>query len=202
MNKIYLTLAVEDVLSEVVAKTLIEQSQKNYHVIHCLRRGGFGYLKSKIKTFNTAAKKIPFFVLTDQDSVNECPSDKIASWLNQPRSPNMIFRIAVMEVESWVMADREAFARFLSIPLTRIPQETDSILNPKEFLISLAKKSRSSRLRMDLVPPRGSTSKQGPDYNSQLTRFVREYWDAHLARNNSKSLNRALMRLEEFKPAM
>jgi len=98
-----------------------------------------------------------------------------------------------------VMADRKAFAGLLSIPLTRIPQDTDSIPGPKEFLISLARKSRSSRLRADLVPTRGATSKQGPDYNNKLTRFVRENWDAHSARNNSKSLDRALMRLEKFK---
>jgi len=202
MKEIYLTLAVEDVLSEVVTRKLIEQTQKNYRVTQCLRKGGFGYLKSKINAFNKAATGLPFFVLTDQDSANECPPDKIENWLKQPRNPNLIFRIAVMEVESWVMADRKAFARFLSIPLTRIPRDTDSIPDPKEFLISLARKSRSSRLRADLVPPRGATSKQGPDYNNQLTRFVMGNWDAHAARNNSKSLNRAFVRLEEFKPVV
>jgi len=200
MNTIYLMLAVEDVLSEMVARKLVEQSQKNYWVTQCLRKGGFGYLKSKINAFNKAASGVPFFVLTDQDSINECPPDKIANWLNQPRNPNLIFRIAVMEVESWVMADRKAFTKFLSIPLNRVPQDTDSIPDPKEFLISLARKSRSSRLRADLVPPHGATSKQGPDYNNQLTRFVMGDWDVHAARNNSKSLNRAFMRLEEFKP--
>ncbi|MEA3415380.1 MAG: hypothetical protein U9R02_04360 [Thermodesulfobacteriota bacterium] len=200
MKEIHLTLAVEDVLSEVVTRKLIEQTQKNYRVTQCLRKGGFGYLKSKINAFNKAASGFPFFVLTDQDSINECPPDKIANWLNQPRNLNMIFRIAVMEVESWVMADRKAFAKFLSIPLTRIPQDTDSIPDPKEFLISLARKSRSSRLRADLVPSRGATSKQGPDYNSHLTRFVRKNWDAHTARNNSESLNKAFMRLEAFTP--
>jgi len=200
MKEIHLTLAVEDVLSEVVTRKLIEQTQKNYRVTQCLRKGGAEYLKSKINAFNKAATGLPFFVLTDQDSASECPPDKIENWLTQPRNPNLIFRIAVMEVESWVMADRKAFAKFLSIPLNRIPQDTDSIPDPKEFLISLARKSRSSRLRADLVPPHGATSKQGPDYNSRLTRFVMENWDAHAARNNSKSLNRAFVRLEEFKP--
>ena len=202
MKEIHLTLAVEHVLSEVIARKLIEQTQKNYWVTQCLRKGGFGYLKSKINAFNKAAGGVSFFVLTDQDSINECPPDKIANWLNQPCNPNLIFCIAVMEVESWVIADREAFARFLSISLTRIPQDTDSILDPKEFLISLARKSRSSRLRADLVPPHGATSKQGPNYNNQLARFVRENWDARSARDNSKSLNRAFMRLEEFKPVV
>ena len=202
MKKIHLTLAVEDVLSEMVARKLIEQTQRNYRVTQCLRKGGFGYLKSKINAFNKAAKGLPFFVLTDQDSINECPTNKIANWLSQPRNPNLIFRIAVMEVESWVMADRKAFARFLSIPLNRIPQDTDSIPDPKKFLISLARKSKSSRLRADMVPQHGATSKQGPDYNGRLTRFVRENWDVHTAKNNSKSLNRAFVRLEEFKPAI
>jgi len=64
MKEINLTLAVEDVLSEVVARKLIEQTQKKYRVVQCLRKGGFGYLKSKINTFNKAAGGAPFFLLT------------------------------------------------------------------------------------------------------------------------------------------
>ena len=57
-----------------------------------------------------------------------------------------MFRAAVMEVESWVMADRAGFAAFLSIPLHHIPSPTDDILNPKEFLVSLAKRSQKKRV--------------------------------------------------------
>jgi len=113
MSDIYITLAVEDSLSEVVARTILRQSDKKYYVSNCLGKKGFGYLKSKIKAFNKASQKLPFFVLTDQD--NGCPPDKIDSWLGVIPHSNLIFRIAVMEIESWVMADREAIAKYLSI---------------------------------------------------------------------------------------
>lgn len=198
MNQIHIILAVEDLLSEIIARKLVHRANSDFQVSQCLCRGGYGYLKSKIKNFNQAAKGIAFFVLTDQDNPNECPPQKIAAWLNQPVHPNMIFRVAVMEVESWVLAHRDAFANFLSVPVARIPQDTDSIKNPKQFLLSLARRSRSRRLRDDLVPRKGSTATVGPDYNSQLSQFVKNYWDVNKAVMHSESLKRAYRRLKEF----
>ena len=197
MTNIYITLAVEDSLSEAVAKKILDQSDKNYQVTKCLCRGGYGYLKSRINAFNQAAKAIPFFVLTDQDK--GCPPEKIEEWLQHKANSNLIFRIAVMEVESWVMAHRKAFAKFISVPVTRIPNNTDEIDNPKQYLLSLVRKSRSRRLRDDIVPRPGSTAKIGPDYNARLSEFIRYKWDACEAKKNSESLNRAFQRIQEFK---
>ncbi len=200
MSEIHIILAVEDQLSETVARKMLKQGGQPFVVTQCLSRGGFGYLKSKINAFNYAAKGMPFFVLTDQDS--GCPPDKIADWLGREIHPNMIFRIAVMEVESWVMAHRDAFADFLGVPGHRIPDNTDTIADPKQFLISLARRSRFSRLRQDLVPGDGSTSVQGPDYNGRLCGFVEEHWSIHQARRHSESLNRAFVRLRDFRPGL
>lgn len=198
MTPIPIMLAVEDRLSEVVARKILQETRKNYTVDTCLIGGGFGYLKSRINSFNKVAQRIPFFVLTDQDS--GCPPGKIASWMPQRCHPNMIFRIAVMEVESWVMAHRNAFANFLSIPLSIIPPNTDSVDDPKRLLISLAKRSRLRRLKADLVPPSGATSKQGPNYNDCLAQFIWDNWDVHIARSCSESLDRAFARLQRFEP--
>ncbi|MFQ5587739.1 MAG: hypothetical protein ACE5F7_02775 [Nitrospiria bacterium] len=200
MNKIFITLAVEDSLSEAVAKKILLQSQKEYHVVQCLGKNGFGYLKSKINAFNQAAKGMPFFVLTDQDSTKDCPPSKISKWLNQPRDPNLIFRVAIMEIESWVMAHRTAISGFLSVPLNHLPQETDSIQDPKQALLSLVKKSRSHRLKTDLLPQPGSTAKVGPYYNNRLIQFVRNEWNAYQASENSESLKKALVCLHKFTP--
>ena len=199
MSSIFITLVVEDFLSEMVARKLLEQTGKNYCVTHCLRKGGSGYLKSKINAFNQAAIVSPFFVLTDQDS--GCPPDKITQWLERDCHPNLIFRIAVMEVESWVMGHREAFANFLSISPNNIPQDMDTVENPKQLLVSLARRSRSQRLRMDLAPAPGSTSTQGPDYNNRLAQFVQNHWNVRHAQQNSESLRRAFLHLQVFQPA-
>ena len=196
MSAIHITLAVEDELSERVARKMLRQSEQEFAVTQCLGKKGFGYLKSRINKLNQAAKGLPFFVLTDQD--NGCPPDKIREWLRDEIHPNMIFRIAVMEIESWIMAHRAAFAEFLEIPKEKIPLQTDEIPDPKQFLLNLARKSRAHRLKQDLLPAGGSTSTQGPDYNGRLCLFVDEYWDVHQARLHSESLNRACIRLQAF----
>jgi hypothetical protein len=193
----FITLAVEDSLSEAVARKMLFQSEKNYSVVNCLGGKGFGYLKVKINAFNKAAKALPFFIIADQD--RGCPPDKIKSWLNQKAHSNLLFRIAVMEIESWVMADRKAFADFLSISVANIPHELDEIEDPKKFLITKAKKSRSIRMVEDMVPALGSTAKVGPNYNARLIEFVRNNWNVLEAVNYSESLSRAFLRLQEFK---
>jgi hypothetical protein len=170
-----------------------------YHVANCLCRGGYGYLKKNIRAFNKAAKSMPFVVLTDLDN-SPCPPQMIKLWLDIPKHPNLLFRIAVKEVESWILADREAIADFLGISEKKIPDDTDSLSDPKAFLIKLARKSKSRSLREDLAPPSGATSKQGPNYNNCIIGFICDKWDADAASQHSRSLRRALERLRNFEP--
>jgi hypothetical protein len=194
MTTIYITLAVEDSLSETVARKILKQSDKNYCVINCLGRKGFGYLKTKINKFNEASKQLPFFVLIDQD--NGCPPEKIDSWLKCKVNSNFIFRIAVMEIESWVMADRDSFLNFLvslnliyHIKWTKLP-------DPKQFFLNITKKTRKRRLKQDIIPIPGSTAKIGPDYNACISDFVRDRWNVHEAIRHSESLNRAFKKIQ------
>ena len=80
------------------------------------------------------------FMFTDLDSPQTCVPELIQSWVKAPLNPGFFLRVAVMEIESWIMADRRALATFLSIPVNRIPNTPDDILQPKEFLVSLARK--------------------------------------------------------------
>jgi len=102
-----------------------------------------------------------------------------------------------MEVESWLMADRNSFANFLSIPVNRIPSNTDDILNPKEFLVSLARSSKKRRLREELVPKPRTRIPIGYGYNTRLSQFVREHWNIERAATVSPSLKRTLDRLHQ-----
>jgi hypothetical protein len=190
-------LAVEDLLSELISVRILEYF--GIGVSQKLGLKGNLYLKDKAENLNRTAKKFPVFMLTDLDKPTQCPPQLIKSWLNGKQNPYFFFRIAVMEVESWVMADRNGFSDFLSIPLNRIPQDTDSIEQPKEFLISLARMSRNTRLRRDLIPAPGATSKVGPGYNSRLAGFVCSKWDIEMAFAASTSLWRMSQRLREFK---
>lgn len=191
-------LAVEDPLSEAVARKILATVSPRREVSLCLGLKGKDYLRQKAENLNQASKGSPVFLLTDLDNPKDCPAGLIKTWLKSAKQPNLLFRVAVMEVESWIMADGEAFADFLSVPSERVPFDTDSIPRPKEFLISLARQSRSSRLRGDLVPAPGGTNKVGPAYNPRLASFVTQAWSPESAAKVSHSLRRALNRLREF----
>jgi hypothetical protein len=201
MPDIWILVAVEDQLSEAVALKMLAQSGKPFRVAQILRRDGAVYLKTRMQQFNRSARKLPFLVLADLDNPKECPPERVRSWLgSQRQEPNLIFRIAVMEVESWVLADREAVAGFLKVAINKIPPAPDEILEPKELLVSLAQRSRSRHIREDLCPKPGATSKVGPAYNGRLSEFVRAQWDPLRACACSPSLSKAMKSLKEFTP--
>jgi hypothetical protein len=193
-------IAVEDDLSEAVLKTILRQSGRPFAVGHCLGKQGSGYLKKKLESFNKAAKGLPFIILTDLDRT-ECPPSLIDSWISFKKNDNLLFRIAVREVESWVMAHRSAFSSFLGIAGTKIPLNTDTLIeDPKAFLISLASGSKNRTLRESVVPRPGSTAKMGPDYNGVLIDFVQTEWKAEEAAKHSPSLSRAFTAIKNFQP--
>ena len=195
--EIPINLAVEDDLSEAVLRRLLPDK---YLVGTCYKRGGSGYLKKNIRGFNNATKGMPFLLLTDLDR-EECAPKLIKEWLRgSVHHHNLLFRVAVREVESWILADRNRFAKFLGIGKTLVPPNVDAIDDPKECLINLATKSRKRELQEDIVPAEGSTAKQGPNYNGRLISFVEEFWDPNEAMQCSPSLKRTIKAIENFRP--
>jgi hypothetical protein len=198
MALIPVNLATEDELSEITLLRILAKMNR-YAVGTAYRRGGFGYLRRTIHGWNSAARGIPFIVLADLDD-SECPATLINDWLNTEKSPNLLFRVAVREVESWVLADPENLSRFLNVSPALAPTDTDVIADPKAAIVNLARKSRSAGIRNRMAPRKGSTAKQGPDYNGCLGSFMREHWDIGIARGNSQSLARTIDRLASFSP--
>ena len=192
-------LAVEDELSESISTQILRHF--DIGVRYTIRGRGNVSLRQKAAELNRSANGTAVFLLTDLDSPQECPPGLVRSWIKSTLNPRFFLRVAVMEVESWIMADRIGFAAFLSIPLHRIPSPTDNILNPKEFLISLARRSKKRRLRGELVPESGSKIPVGYGYNTLLSEFVRDHWDLERAASASPSLKRTLNRLSESKYA-
>jgi hypothetical protein len=187
--------AVEDVVSEAVVRRLIAEVRPDLTISAVMRKNGRGYVYSRIRELNRTARAIPVLVIVDLDAPVPCPADLIRRWLPFPRSSKLLFRFAVMEIESWVMADRDAFAQFLSVPLDRVPTDPDIIRQPKEYVVSLARRARRKEVRDDLVPSAGDTRVVGPAYNARLTAFVAETWDPIAAAKTSQSLRRTMERL-------
>ena len=199
MNLNNVILAVEDRLSDAVATKILETFS-----VKIVKRIGFqgkSDLERKTPELNRAANDMTVFMLTDLDSPRDCPPRLIRSWVKGILNPRFCFRVAVMEVESWVMADRIGLAAFLSIPLHRIPSPTDNVLNPKEFLVSLARRSRKKAIRAALVPAQDAILSVGNEYNTLLTEFVREHWDLERAASVSPSLKRTLDRISQERNA-
>jgi hypothetical protein len=200
MPETCINLVFEDVLSEMVLRKLLCCSAIDYLVGQTLPANGYGWIKKKIKGLNAAAKGMPYLVLTDLDT-HECAPVLIREWLDVPKHPNLLFRVAVREVEAWLLGCREAFAAFLGIPENRIPSNVDEIPDPKRFLVNLARRSRNGDIRRDIVPRDGSTAKVGPGYNGRLTFYVERHWDPVIAKKHSLSLRKAIEVIDAFEPA-
>ncbi len=199
MSPIPINLAVEDALSEAVLRKVLENSTRQYAIGSTYGQRGISYLRRMIRPFNNAAKGTPFLVLVNLDQV-ECAPALVTEWLTDNQHPNLLLRVAVREVESWVLADTAGFATFLGISKRLVPPDTDSLVDPKQFLIRLAKASPRRDLRRDIVPPPASTRTIGPNYNGRLIRFVNSSWDCRVARSQSPSLDRLVRSLEAFVP--
>jgi len=187
-------IATEDALSEAVVEKILNHAPVEFNVVWKQRKQGFGYLKKKIRTFNTIAYTYPVFLLTDLDH-RLCASELKESWLSVPQNPGFLFRVAVREVESWLLADRLAVSRFLNISFSACPHSPDDIIDPKQVLLSLAKKSKRREIKQDMLPAKGSLSPVGLGYNARLFDFVWNYWDVDRAVVRSDSLNRAWKRV-------
>lgn len=193
---IYINLVYEDDLSEAVMYKLINHFGDKYFIHNTYPGHGFGYLKSNIKGFNQASIVSPFFMLTDLDNY-KCPLELINDWIKFPLQSNFIFRIAVREVEAWLLADIEGLSEFLKVSPVNFPGFPENEINPKNALIQLARRSRIRRIREDVVPLNENAA-IGPNYNGCLTEFVINSWNIETALTRSKSLFKAFTKLENF----
>ncbi|RJQ42797.1 MAG: hypothetical protein C4538_13040 [Nitrospiraceae bacterium] len=186
---------VEDIVQEQILLRVFKKYRPDLTLYSALGKKGSSYIRDKIRGFNEASKHVPFVVMTDLDR-RPCPPALIEDWIDFSLSSSMMFRIAVVEAEAWLLADRKGISKYLSIPAEKIPHNSEAIENPKEFIVSLARKSRNKTLRMDMVPE--GISAVGPGYNLKMVDFTLRYWNIDEALSNSRSLKKAVTRIKEF----
>jgi hypothetical protein len=155
---------------------------------------GFGKIKKNIGAYNSAAKYGYYFVITDLDRTYDCAPLLIDDWLLEQRNDQLIFRVAVREIESWFLADRKNFATFFSVSRELVPQKPDTVADSKLTVISLAKRSKKRSIREALVPVDDYAS-IGPGYNLIFQDYIQNHWDIVAARQYSPSLDKALRAL-------
>jgi hypothetical protein len=193
-----LYIATEDELSEAVADRLVLDANHGLRVAVRIRRQGNGYLRKKFLDLAKIAYKIPVLLLTDLDRI-DCPPTLLANWRGERMLPEgMIFRVAVREIEAWLLADREGFSRFTGVQLDKVPQYPESLDDPKQTLLSLVRRYGNRDIKDGILPERGSSAKIGYAYNQTLSRFVQDAWSVTNASRNADSLDRACRRLHEL----
>ena len=193
---IVISAAVEGIVDEVVVRRLIEHLGAVPGAVY--GKNGKQLLLRRIHGYNGAATQAPWVVLVDLDQDAECAPLLRAKWLPAP-APFLCFRIAVRTVEAWVLAGREGLASFLRVARTRVPSDPESLPNPKETMVNLARHSRNRDIREDMVPRPGSGRPIGPPYCSRLIEFARQHWRPDEAAKRCDSLRRAIECLERLK---
>jgi len=196
---IRISLAVEDDLSEAVIRRLLKDRPIPYDVLEVHKRGGAGYLRKRTKAFNNLARLNPVLLLTDLDRC-PCPPGLLEEWLPHPRHRNFLLRVAVREVEAWLLADDDSMGRFLGLRRAlRIP-DPEGLPDPKAELLKLGNTSPIRDVRDGLVRlEHAGVLRQGPAYNSIMSAYVYQSWQAGHAVAKCRSLRRmvaALQRLE------
>ena len=189
------TVAVEGNADEVVARRLLAHAAIPCSRVHVL--GGKESLMRQLLSFNRAAAHTPWLVLIDLDNPDTCAPAFIREHLPQP-AQHMRFRVAVFEIEAWLLADRERMAKFLHISSTKIPREPDKENNPKQTLVNLARHSRSREIQADFVPRPGAGIR-GSGYTERLIEFASRFWRPEIAAENSDSLRRCITALQRWK---
>jgi hypothetical protein len=114
----------------------------------------------------------------------------------------MCLRIAVQEVEAWLLADPQTLATFLGISAAKIPHDVDSLANPKQVLINLARVSKRTEIRRDMIPEPGGQRSEGVAYVSRISRYIEDKsngWRPDIAATASESLTRCMRALESLK---
>jgi hypothetical protein len=192
-----IAVVVEDELSATVMRKLINYSDRNFLIQSMFNMRGNGEIKKSITRFKNASKALPHIVLTDLDR-EACPVKLLNDWNATNLPQTLLFRIAIRQVESWLLADAKGISDFLSIPIKKIPNNPEVLPDSKRTLINLARTSRKKRLVEELVPAQGAISSVGRLYNERMGIFVDQIWDIERARLSARSLNKAAERINNF----
>jgi hypothetical protein len=194
---IYFTCVYEYMPTYLVMLKIFDQFSGRFAEYTSIPCYGFGKIKKNIKAYNKAAKYDYYFVITDLDSAYGCAPLLIDSWLPDRRNDRLVFRVAVREIESWLLADRKGFADFFAVSRELVPLNPDTIPDPKHAVITLAKRSRKRNIREAIVPIDDYAS-IGPGYNLVFQDYIQNHWDIAVARQYSPSLEKALRALDRI----
>jgi hypothetical protein len=194
-----IVLAVEDSLSESIGRQIARSAGWDVTGQPKINNGK-SQLEKNFEKYCQRARREAVLLIVDMDrsSVRHpCPSVLIDEWAKgHGIPPKMFFRVAVHEIESWLMADHEAMQILIGHNV-KLPPNPDALVDPKMVLLNMLKQVKR-HLRDGVVRVHGSNVSQGVAYNAVLGKLVDEHWSPERAAQKSESLSRAFSRLREF----
>lgn len=166
--------------------------------------GGKAQIKNRIRGYNKAAQFDPWLVLVDLDR-ESCAPRLVAEFLPSGVATLMRLRVAVRELEAWLLADHERLALSLGIDASLVPTTPENLDDPEQQLVNLAARSTDRACRRALVPEQDSGRQVGPGYSAWVEEFVSDRkrgWRPDTAAARAPSLARCLTALTTLKDAL
>lgn len=184
----------EDALCGAFGERLVEFLLPNWTLAQTpILTGGITRLIPSLPRYIEQARYVqPVICIADTDG--KCPARLIRKWLPNRQEPKFLFRLAVHEAESWLLADPPTFAEFFGVSANSIPGNPDELADPKREVLLLARRSKLRQIRSEVVSVT-ACEKPGTGYNLHLCRYIRERWRVQQAISSSPSLARAASRI-------
>lgn len=180
-------LLVEGVTDEIVLRQALGALGHNVGVVYGKR--GIAYLRNRASGIAVRGG-FGYRVVIVADSMDfagsPCPGASSESLVTSPPAGTLV-RLAVREIESWILGSRGELARFLRVPVGRIPMLSDEIGDPKQALVNLARLSATKRLREMMVPREHVSSVVGTGYVDAVSEFMNSRWNIDSASASSRS---------------
>ncbi|MBX3024647.1 hypothetical protein KF840_07030 [bacterium] len=192
---VVISAAVEGIVDEAVVRRLIASVGGQAGPVY--GKNGKSALRTQLNGFNNAARHAPWMVLVDLNGEQDCAPLLRASWLPSP-ARLLCFRVAVRQVEAWLIADGEALSEYAGVARSQIPKDPERLRNAKVAMVDVARRSRRAAIRRDMVPRQGSGRPVGPAYTSRLIEYAETRWRPAVAAQRSESLRRAIAGLERL----
>jgi hypothetical protein len=197
MHGKHIDIVFEDQLSRAVLYRLLGYSKQKIIIHQEIPGNGCEYIKKRMPSYLAASKIIPFVILLDSDN-EECAKRMLDELVPiRSRHNGFLLRIAVREVESWLLSDHQGISTFFGISPTIIERQPENLLDAKEYLVNLARRSHKREIVEGIVPQAGTSAKQGPRYNQTLQPFVQSIWNITAAAKRSESLYRSLEAMQK-----
>jgi hypothetical protein len=188
---------VEGDIDEAVVRRLLDHVSVIAGAVY--GRKGKEWIRKNMSGFLNASRFSPWVILVDLDGDAACPPPVLLQWVPAQQPQFLCFRIAVREIEAWLMSDPETLADFLSVAQTRVPGIPEELPDPKSEMVSLAGRSRRRAVRDDMCPRPGSGTTTGPAYASRLIEYAASRWRPGVAARKSDSLLRTIGCLERIR---